>query len=71
MVKCPICKKEINYLINTQKTIVSFNLTIEGDNICYNNRMKDNKEDNNYYCPKCRVLVAESEEKAIGILKGE
>ena len=73
---CPKCKVPISSLYNQAPALVISYFSIrEKDGRarrCYTEETyEDRQEDGDYYCPHCRVLLADSEASATRILLGK
>ncbi len=74
-VECPHCKEEISGLNYSDKAVrfMSFYLSdYNGEAICeYDLTTLESDSEEEYHCPECDKLIAESEEVAKAFLNGE
>jgi len=69
VVKCPLCKAEIETLLNIQSGYKTFEMNKKGDYTDSGFDVDDNV--NEWACPECNEVLATSEEEAIAFLNGK
>jgi len=67
MSKCPLCKKDISYLLNQQSGMMTWEMR-KGEEYD-NNVFKEDNEINEWLCPECEGVVATNGEEADKILQ--
>ncbi len=70
-VKCPICHKEIDYLVDEEYGTSEYEIRFDDKGKIVSKQTGQDLEEENYYCPKCDAPLFTSYEDAVGFLNGE
>jgi hypothetical protein len=71
MPKCPVCGKEIDYLIEYSKEWRKYRVRLVGDSIEYEEIDEADVIDHEYACPECDTTIATTEEEAEEFLRSK
>ena len=70
--KCPKCKKEIDYLNNYQSGENHHSLLIiDGEHTYEEQEFQPNGQTNDFECSECKEILFTDEDKAIEFLEGD
>lgn len=71
MPKCPVCQEELNYLHAKQDRVDRFSLDETGEPVYEPYGAFGEHVEASYHCPICDLLLANDQDEAVKILKGE
>lgn len=69
IIKCPECKGEITELINRQSGFNYYYMDASGNYV--HKEFQEDNEYNEWACPLCDEVIADSEDEGIKLLEGE
>jgi hypothetical protein len=71
MPTCPRCKKKIDHIVRVEKAFVSSRLFLDRAGKPSMKQISFEPDVVDFQCPKCETTIADFEEDAVKILKGE